>query len=154
MKEVKPAEFRLESYQIKEFSLTDPASEFNVLDLRFDPSGIFREKNSAFRLKLEFSAYASKEETEQEDDFEVEEVRVISAVLFADFKFAREGGMSVDEIPEIFYSNSLGIIFPYLRAFVSTLTLQANVKMMLLPTLNLTNLNDKLKGNTKVVKSE
>ena len=47
-----------------------------------------------------------------------------------------------------FISNSIAILFPYVRAFVSTLTLQANIKPILLPTLNLSSLQDILRENT------
>ena len=53
-----------------------------------------------------------------------------------------------NDIPGFFYPNSIAILFPYIRAFVSTLTLQANVTPIVLPTLNLTNLQEKLKKNT------
>ncbi|EXZ22215.1 pretranslocase subunit SecB family protein, partial [Bacteroides fragilis str. S13 L11] len=52
------------------------------------------------------------------------------------------------EIPNFFYPNSIAILFPYVRAFVSTLTLQANIKPILLPTLNLSSLQDTLRENT------
>ena len=54
------------------------------------------------------------------------------------------------EIPDFFYPNSLAIIFPYIRAFVSTLTLQANVRPIVLPTVNLMGLTDMLRKETTV----
>ncbi|MBQ2321387.1 MAG: protein-export chaperone SecB, partial [Bacteroidales bacterium] len=45
--------------------------------------------------------------------------------------------------------NSVAIIFPYIRAFVSTISLQANVNPIVLPTINLTGLTGELKRQTK-----
>lgn len=56
-----------------------------------------------------------------------------------------------NEIPNYFYANSLAIIFPYIRAFVSTITLQSNMHPIVLPTVNLMGLSEKLKRNTDVV---
>ena len=39
-------------------------------------------------------------------------------------------------------------MYPYIRAFVSNLTLQANNRVMILETLNLTSLKSALKENT------
>ena len=57
--------------------------------------------------------------------------------------------MPLEEIPGFFYPNSLAIIFPYVRAFVSTITLQANVHPVMLPTLNLIGLTEELRSNTR-----
>lgn len=43
----------------------------------------------------------------------------------------------------------MAILFPYIRAFVSTVTLQANVMPILLPTVNLSSLESRLRENTK-----
>ena len=56
----------------------------------------------------------------------------------------------IEDIPDYFYANSIAILFPYVRAFVSTLTLQANVPPMVLPTLNLFPLQKILQENTIV----
>ena len=66
----------------------------------------------------------------------------------AEFQF--NGAIGLDEIPAFFYPNSIAIVFPYVRAFVSTLTLQANVQPMLLPTINLSSLQETLRKNTEV----
>ncbi|MBK7039827.1 MAG: protein-export chaperone SecB [Bacteroidetes bacterium] len=55
------------------------------------------------------------------------------------------------EIPTFFYKNCIAIIFPYLRAFLSTLTLQANVKPLILPLMNLSGLEKPLIENTVLI---
>lgn len=51
-------------------------------------------------------------------------------------------------MPSYFYRNSIAIVFPYIRAFISTVTLQANIPPIILPTMNLTSLEIPLKQNT------
>lgn len=61
------------------------------------------------------------------------------------------GGITIADIPEYFYPNSLAIVFPYVRAFVSTITLQANVQPVVLPTINLMGITEELKEQTTVI---
>lgn len=58
--------------------------------------------------------------------------------------------VAFEEIPNYFYLNSIAILFPYIRAFVSIITLQANINALVLPTMNLASLQETLKENTKV----
>lgn len=54
----------------------------------------------------------------------------------------------IDDISPFFYINSSALLFPYLRAYISTLTnLSANTTVNL-PTLNLTSLGEELKKST------
>ena len=64
------------------------------------------------------------------------------------FKF--ENVSTFEEIPEFFYRNSIAILFPYVRAYLSLVTTQANVPGIILPTLNLSNLETELKSNTVI----
>lgn len=59
-----------------------------------------------------------------------------------------ENVSSFDEIPTYFYRNAIAIIFPYVRAFISTVTLQSNIPPVILPTMNLSSLESPLKENT------
>lgn len=74
--------------------------------------------------------------------------RIIEVNCLASFLF--KGVESIDDIPTYFYSNSIAIVFPYVRAFVSTLTLQANYSPIVLPTMNLSDLNSQLKEHVTV----
>lgn len=75
--------------------------------------------------------------------------KVVEVSYIAIFSF--ENKVMPNEIPDYFYANSLAIIFPYIRAFVSTITLQSNMHPIVLPTVNLMGLSEKLKRNTDVV---
>jgi preprotein translocase subunit SecB len=62
--------------------------------------------------------------------------------------FSFENVNSFDEIPDFFYRNCIAILFPFVRAYISMITVQANVPGIMLPTLNLTSLEAALKQNT------
>lgn len=69
-------------------------------------------------------------------------------VAFSITKYQFENVNSFEEIPDFFYKNSIAILFPFVRAYVSIITIQANVPSVMLPTLNLSSLESELKENT------
>ena len=103
-----------------------------------NPRGQFDPQTKIFSLVLEFKASYDKEK---------QSVEVIKVVLEADFVF--NDIADINDIPDYFYPNSLAIIYPYIRSFISTLTLQANVHPIVLPTMNLSSLKDEFKAHTQ-----
>lgn len=138
MSEVKKASFSFKGYQVKSFSYTEPVNpKIDSLSIDFDPSGTFYKSSGIFEVKFNFKAFL----TEGETNFDV-----ITASLYTEFQF--EGNLNLSDVPPYFYRNSIAIVFPYLRAFISNLTLQANVKPIILPILNLSDLEEPLRKNT------
>lgn len=131
------AAFSLEGYKFDqvELNLENVKSDTAFL-VDFEPSGVYKEDEKLYILKFVFKAMKD----------EAEESPIVRIRCIAEFKF--EGVASLENIPSFFYLNSIAILFPYVRAFVSTLTLQANIKPILLPTLNLSSLQETLKNNT------
>ncbi len=129
------AAFKLESFSIPEFSFSQANDEASDIAVEFNPKGIYTKETQSFELTLDFIAYEDKAEDPH-----------ITSKLIAIFKF--EDQLGFDEIPNYFYRNSLAILFPYLRAFISNLTIQANLKLIILPTLNLSELEKPLRDNT------
>ena len=103
----------------------------------FTPKGEYVQSEGLYNLDFIFKAWEKGEEQSNPK---------ILVNCVASFKFKEN--ISLAEIPNFFYPNSIAILFPYVRAFVSTLTLQANIKPILLPTLNLSSLQDILRENT------
>ncbi len=132
------ASFKFNSYKISSFSFQDPQGEVEGISLSFSPSGVYVEDSRKFFLDLNFKAFYKNEELQ---------VDIASASLNAIFTFKDE--MPFEQIPEYFYVNSIAILFPYLRAFISTLTQLANIKQMILPIMRLDMLGDELKENTQ-----
>ena len=134
-----PAAFAFKSYTFTnvEINMGD-VSEASPLDLSFTPSGIYDKSMKTFFLRFVFTATQGEENA-----------TIVKVVCNATFEFKES--LNVDAIPEYFYPNSLAIVFPYVRAFVSSVTLQANMVVpILIPTLNLTGLQSTLKANTEL----
>lgn len=132
--------FRLVRYWFEEvqFHLSNESGEKKI-NIDFKPSGIYQKDRGIYNLTFVFVAW---EDNKTQEDF------AIKVKCNAEFQF--NGAINVDDIPAFFYPNSIAIVFPYVRAFVSTLTLQANVQPMLLPTINLSSLQETLRKNTEV----
>ena len=52
-------------------------------------------------------------------------------------------------LSDMFYKNAPAIIFPYVRAYVSSLTVLSGIDAVNIPTMNLTSIAEDLKENTK-----
>ena len=110
----------------------------DTLSLFFDPSGIFKEKDKTFELNFKFQAKAGKKS--------IVEVTCVAIFEFNDI-------ISFEDIPNYFFSNSIAILFPYIRAMVGTLTLQSNFpKPIVLPVMNLTSLQEQLRKQVEIRK--
>ncbi|MBC7382860.1 MAG: protein-export chaperone SecB [Bacteroidia bacterium] len=140
MNEPVKAVFGFENFKIVSFSLNEPSPDNEELNIIITPSGIYYENDGNFEVTIDFAASETNNI----------ETAAVKAVLKARFIF--EEPIPFSEIPNYFYLNSIAIVFPYLRAFISSLTLQANIKTIILPVLNLTGLDQPLRDNTKVVK--
>ena len=136
MAEAKKAAFRFTNFKVPSFSYKEPKDGDSEIKLGFTPSGIYNEKTGVFSLKLIFTGIEEKSNEE-----------VIKVESISNFKFSEN--LSFDSLPDYFYSNSIAIIFPYLRSFVSTLTLQANTGLIILDLMNLTGLKDTLIENSR-----
>lgn len=110
----------------------------NDLDLSivFKPSGILDKSKSSFLLKLIVEIKSSS------SDFSVE---VNAEGLFT------YSNMDDEKLSSLLYLNAPAILFPYLRAYVSSLTALSGINPITLPTLNLSGLKEQLEENTKVI---
>lgn len=146
--EPKKAIFNFENFKISNFSFNEPTPESLGLGLDISPSGKYSKNDGRFEVKLHFRAY---ERYDTSDGTIHNDSASIEVIMIAVFKF--EEGYSYSDIPDFFYMNSVAIAFPYLRAFISSLTCQANIQTLILPVLNLTGLDKPLKENTILVEN-
>ena len=130
------ARFSLLNYLFDKVSLdltsVNPKQSF---DINFEPKGVFDQEDKVYTLVFVFTA------SDHITNTEVINIRCNARYVFKNVN-------TIEEIPAFFYNNAIAILFPYIRAFVSTLTLQANIPPILLPTLNLSSLQDTLRENT------
>lgn len=132
------AAFKLDNYHF-----TKAALDFNIpndaeLNISFNPKGVFYAKDARYDLVFDVTVECVETNTD-----------VVKVSCEASFSFGNK--VSIENIPDYFYPNSLAIVFPYVRAFVSTISLQANVQPVVLPTVNLMGLTEKLKEQTKII---
>lgn len=138
MLEAKRAEFKFVKFQVPRFSYNETREMQHELKLQFNPKGIFFPKQSRFELSLSFTGFELGKKRKP----------VIVLDCIAEFKFANQ--INFDEIPDYFYTNSVAIVFPYLRSFISTLTLQANTGVIMLGVMNFMEMKQPLKDNTVI----
>ncbi len=136
MVEAEKAAFSFVQFKIPNFKYNEANHTGNDVKVGFNPSGEYDQSKGEFNLILSFLT--------QEKDNIIFELKAIGS-----FKF--ESAIKLDEIPNYFYKNAIAIMFPYVRAFISTLTLQANTKLLRLGLMNLSRLEKPLKENTSVV---
>jgi preprotein translocase subunit SecB len=129
------AAFSIINYQFDRVQIDLNNHKSKELALAFETNGLYDSETSTFLLQFVVKV-ANKE---LENPF-------IEVSCKGNFKF--DNVSSLEEIPDFFYRNCIAILFPYVRAYVSMVTTQANVPGIILPTLNLTNLETELRKNT------
>lgn len=139
MNNVINAEFQLENFTIPQFSFLEPPNTHNNLSVSFSPSGVYDKENGLFKIVLLFETFGSDDSGDKK--------QILTVILDVNFRFVHKPNFN--DLPDFFYTNSIAIIFPYLRAFVSNITLQANAKLLILPLMNLSELASDLKKNTQ-----
>lgn len=72
-------------------------------------------------------------------------------VIVGDFKLSNEIDIESDKF-NFFFINAPAILFPYVRAYISALTALSGMPAIILPTVNMANLKNKLKENTSFKK--
>lgn len=112
----------------------------NDLSIDFNPTGSLYKKDSIFQLNLNISIYEGKDK----------KTPLLTVNSTADFEFD-EGVLEDTKISDYFLVNGPAIVFPYIRAYISTLTIQSGLKPILLPTFNLSSLADALKENITII---
>lgn len=135
------AAFRFLGYKFTkiafDFSNVNPEEEMSV---DISTSGTFIPKQRKYELKFVFTA------TNTQRDEKLIEIECLSQFVFVN-------ELTLDEIPSYFYPNSIAIVFPYVRAFISSVSIQAGIPPIVLPTYNLFVLQEDLKRNTHVVEN-
>jgi len=89
---------------------------------------------STFQLNL--SAYVK----DKEDTINIE-VDIVSFFVF-------DSQIEKGQLDKMFFMNAPAIIFPYLRSYITTLTVLSGIDPVILPTLNLSALGKELEQNT------
>lgn len=130
------AAFSIENYIFDQVEIDlEKYSNKENLKIDFQPTGFYDGHNKIFELIFEVKVY------EEGEDRSFVRIRCKGVFSFLNIS-------SFEDIPKFFYANSIAILFPYIRAYISLVTTQANVPGIILPTLNLSKLEGKLRNNT------
>ena len=130
------ATFQFQGFQILESLIKkeEGATSGNEFSVGFNPRGEICRKDRTFKLLLGVKVEESQNE--------------FLAKIEAVGNFAFEQSIEEDKLSNLFYVNAPAILFPYIRAYISTLTNLSGIETITLPTLNLTSLGGKLKDQT------
>lgn len=128
------AQFRFITFFIKESHIVlNQEGEFNI-QVNFYPKGYIFQSLNQFHLEL---ALEIKEAANKFD------IRVVSV---STFEFNAEA--DIEQYKQSFFiKNAPAIVFPYIRAYISSLTAQSGLFTVTLPTFNVTAIGELLKGN-------
>src|SRR5690606_16421424 len=108
------------------------------IDINFNPEGIVKKSVSQFLLKIAVTI---------KDDNNHFNINILTESIFS---YSSE--TDVDEnIGSLFSLNAPAIVFPYIRAYIASLTALSGMPVLTLPTLNLSQLGGALKKNILVV---
>ena len=110
------------------------------LTINFSPKGIIKQNESVFQLILGVKI-------EDENKTLLIEIEAVSDFLF-------NNDIDKDILDTLFYINAPALLFPYIRAYISTLTNLSGIKPVTLPTLNLSALGTELQKNTSVIQAD
>ena len=131
----KSARFQFKGYRIiKSFIEINEAVNNEDFEIIFEPSGKVFNSSSIFQL------YLGVEIKNLTKTINIE----IKAV--ADFYFEQ---IEDDKLEAYLFVNAPALLFPYLRAYISTLSTLSGLKSVTLPTLNLIGLRSELKKKTE-----
>ena len=135
MNETKSSSFQFKGYRIErsliELKSAKVGENFNI---SFDSKGIVDKAESTYQLNLK--AYIK----DKEDTINIE-VDIVSFFVFDNL-------IEKNQLEKLFYMNAPAIIFPYLRSYITTLTVLSGIDPVILPTLNLSALGKELEENT------
>jgi preprotein translocase subunit SecB len=132
---MQPAAFSLENYQFDKVKIDLDNHKSQDLNLGFDTKGVFIKKDKKFELIFNVTINHSG------NDNPFVEIRCKGLFSF-------ENVSKIEDVPDFFYRNSIAILFPYVRSYLSLVTTQANVPGVILPTLNLSGLEIELRRNS------
>jgi preprotein translocase subunit SecB len=135
MEKTKRSYFQFKGYLIRKSFIEVKEGEMHEdFNLSFHPKGIIDKKNFLFRLELGVII---------KDKNSVVNVEI---EICADFSFGKD--IEENMLNNYFYINAPALIFPYIRAYISTITTLSGINSIILPTLNMENLGKELKNNT------
>lgn len=137
-KQVKPAKFQLVNFLVSKSSIEIKSDQISEeFNFKFYPKGIVRTSSKKFELNIGL-------EIEDKN----RQVKILLKVI-GNYTFHPE--TETNELNNYFFVNAPAILFPYIRAYISSLTALSGISTVTMPTLNMQSLGKDLKENTQIV---
>lgn len=138
MTEISKAKFRFEKYLIEKttIEITDIPNAANIV-FGFSPSGTLDKTKKLFQLKLGTHIFDEK--------------KSFNITVNASAEFIFEDIEDENLLHNFLYKNAPAILFPYIRAYIASLSSLSGIPAILLPTINMSSLTEELKTNTKII---
>lgn len=136
--QVKTAKFQFTNFLISKATINIKSEKIgDEISFGFKPSGIINKAEKKFDLILN---------VEIEDENKQLQINV-SAIGF----FIFHPDTDTNNLNNYFYVNAPAILFPYLRAYIASLTALSGITTVTMPTLNMQSLGQDLKSNTQTI---
>ncbi len=138
MNETTNSSFQFKGYRVVKSLIEIKSVDFGeAFNISFKSKGEINKADSSFQLEL--SAIIK----DKKDCIHVE-VEFTSSFVF-------DSAIEKTQLKKFFYINAPAILFPYIRAYITTLTALSGIDPINLPTLNLSSLGKELEENTTEV---
>lgn len=129
--------FEVNEVQLKQVRLV--GNEVPKYSVDFKPSGRVSWGHGRFELRLQVSVESKPAS--------------LAVELDARSYFTFDAALPPDDLHTLFIHNSLGLTFPYVRAYLSALTALSGLSTVTMPTFNLTSYATTLESNIEDVES-
>jgi len=136
MDKVEKSAFQFKGFQIVETHIVKKEGQevSGNIHLDFNPRGKILKNQNLYNILLGITIH--------DDDESIKaNVEAIGYFEFSD-------SIDQDTLDNLFYVNAPAILFPYIRAYISTLTNLSGIETVTLPTINLSSIGGVLQKNT------
>ena len=138
MSENKQASIQFLNFVVKECHIVFNNIGDYKIDINFNPKGFVNKTIDQFTLQLDVTI------KDKDNGFNV------NIITESFFSYSTETDIK-EHIEGVFSLNAPAIVFPYIRAYIASLTALSGMATLTLPTLNLSQLGETLKGNISIV---
>jgi len=127
----KKSSFQFKGYKVLRSFLEIKESTLEDLTLEFEPRGILNNTDNLFILEMKVRIFDKEQKINIDVTFEGE------------YEISERD----DNLKPFLFTNAPAILFPYIRAYITSITALSGSAPIILPTMNLLKLKDKLAEN-------
>lgn len=137
MSNTEHASIQFLNFIVKESHIVFNSADNYKIDISLNPKGTINKSINQFVLQISLTV------KDLNNGFNVN--------MLTESFFGYSSNVDIDKQIDLFSLNAPAIIFPYIRAYISGLTALSGMATLTLPTLNLSQLGEKLKESITVI---